>query len=103
MEFCFANLISFAFDWAAKERDGFEQGCQIYLCADIPKPGLPDGFFSNQKFQFGLILEGPRLENVNIINGHLEYFTDIWYIFPVLISCTKKNLSTMTNQGGNMP
>jgi hypothetical protein len=40
--------------------------------------GLPDCFFSNQKSQFGSILEGPRLENVYIFYGHLKYFTDIW-------------------------
>jgi hypothetical protein len=39
--------------------------------------GLPDGFFSNQKSQIGSILEGPRLENVDIFYGHLEYYTDI--------------------------
>jgi hypothetical protein len=39
--------------------------------------GLPDGFFSNQKFQ---ILEGPRLKNVDIFYGHLEHFTVIWDI-----------------------
>jgi hypothetical protein len=39
---------------------------------------LPDGFFSNQKSQFGFNLEGLRLENVDIFHGHLEYFTDIW-------------------------
>jgi hypothetical protein len=44
------------------------------------KSGLPDGLFSNQKFQFGLILEGSRLEYVNILNGHLEYFMEIWDI-----------------------
>jgi hypothetical protein len=43
-------------------------------------PGLPDGFFSNQKFQFGQILEGLRWENVDIFYGHLKYFADIWYI-----------------------
>jgi hypothetical protein len=43
-------------------------------------PGLPDGFVSNQKYQFGQILEGLTLENVDIFNGHLEYFTDIWDI-----------------------
>jgi hypothetical protein len=70
--------------------------------------GLPDGFFSNRKSQFGQILEGPRLENVVIFYGHLEYFTDvlgyfrtIWYIlcsfgtfFPDLVYCVKKNLAT---------
>jgi hypothetical protein len=38
---------------------------------------LPDGFFSNQKSQFGQILEGLGLENVDVLYGHLEYFTDI--------------------------
>jgi hypothetical protein len=51
--------------------------------------------FSNQKSQFGYILEGLEMENVGIFYGHLEYFTAmcyilwpfenlvvIWYIFP---------------------
>jgi hypothetical protein len=42
--------------------------------------GLPDGLLSNQKYQFGYILAGLRLENAEIFNGHLEYFTDIWDI-----------------------
>jgi hypothetical protein len=37
-------------------------------------------FLSNQKSQFGKILEGLRLENVVIFYGHLEFFTDIWDI-----------------------
>jgi hypothetical protein len=45
------------------------------LCVES---GLPDGFFSNQKSQFGQILEGHRLEIVDIFYGHFEYFTDIW-------------------------
>jgi hypothetical protein len=43
-------------------------------------PGLPDGFFSNQKSKFGQRLVGLRWENVNIFWGHLEYYTDIWDI-----------------------
>jgi hypothetical protein len=47
--------------------------------------GLPDGLFSNQKYQFGLILEGLRMENVDIyigiFYGHLGYFMTIWYIY----------------------
>jgi hypothetical protein len=61
-------------------------------------PGLPDGLFSNQKSQFGSILEGLRFENVDIFYGHLEYFKDIWdiwYIFLVLFPCTKKNPATL--------
>jgi hypothetical protein len=40
--------------------------------------GLPDGLFSNQNSQFGKILDGLRLENVDINYGHLEYFTVVW-------------------------
>jgi hypothetical protein len=42
--------------------------------------GLPDGLFSNQKSQFGEILEGLILENTYIFYGHLEYFMEIWDI-----------------------
>jgi hypothetical protein len=42
---------------------------------------LPDGIFSNQKSQFGQILEGLEIENIGIFYGHLEYITVIWYIF----------------------
>jgi hypothetical protein len=27
--------------------------------------------------------------------GHVVYFMVIWYIFPVLVCCTKKNLATL--------
>jgi hypothetical protein len=55
--------------------------------------GLPDVFFSNQKFQFGQILEGLRWENVDIFLAiwsilrtfgifydHWVLFVFIWYI-----------------------
>jgi hypothetical protein len=48
------------------------------------------------------------MENVGKIYGHLEYFTAIcyvlwplrhsvaiWYIFPVMVYCVKKNLATL--------
>jgi hypothetical protein len=41
------------------------------------KAGLPDGLFSNQNSQFGLILEGLILELFYIFYGHLEYFMEI--------------------------
>jgi hypothetical protein len=57
------------------------------------RAGLPDGLFSNSKSQFGLFLEGLRLENVDIIMSiwnillsfgifydHLVHFVFIWYI-----------------------
>jgi hypothetical protein len=41
---------------------------------------LPDGLFSNQKYQFGQILEGLCGENVAMFYGHLKYFMSIWDI-----------------------
>jgi hypothetical protein len=79
------------------------------------QPGLPDGLFSNQKFQFGEILECLGMENVGIFYDHLEYFPSIWYnlwlfdmaghhlvyfsqfgiFFPIWYVWTKKNLATL--------
>jgi hypothetical protein len=70
--------------------------------------GLPDGLFSNQNVQIVENLEGLRIENVDTFYGHLHYFAAswnilwplgnvvvIWYIFPVLVYCVKKNLATL--------
>jgi hypothetical protein len=72
------------------------------------RAGLPDGLFSNQKSQFGGIFQNLRWRNVDIfeflfgmfygymhIYDHLVHFVFIWYIFPVLVSCKKKNLATL--------
>jgi hypothetical protein len=48
----------------------------------VSLPGLPDGTFSNKKSKFGQ-------------NDRLVHFAFIWYIFPVLLSCNKKNLATL--------
>jgi hypothetical protein len=66
-------------------------------------PRLPDGIFSNQKSQFGFILEGLALGDFGVFYGHLVYFAAIWYIlwpfgifFPFwYICCFKKNLATL--------
>jgi hypothetical protein len=42
--------------------------------------GLPDGLFSNQKSQFGYILEGLAMENLGLFYDHLVYFITIWSI-----------------------
>jgi hypothetical protein len=47
---------------------------------NVSKPGLPDGIFSNQKSQFGQILEGLAMENVSLFCGHFINFPAIWYI-----------------------
>jgi hypothetical protein len=37
----------------------------------------------------------PILCPFGIFCGHLVYFVSIWYIFPVLVGCTKKNLAAL--------
>jgi hypothetical protein len=71
---------------------------------------LPDGLFSNQKYQLGKNFQGLRLENVDlpipcpfgIFYGYFGYFVTIRYIlcsfgtfFPVLVSYTNENLATL--------
>jgi hypothetical protein len=70
---------------------------------------LPDGLLSNQKSQFGKILECLAMENLGIFCDHLVYFTAIgnilWpfgifcghlaYFSHFLVFCTKKNLATL--------
>jgi hypothetical protein len=51
-----------------------------FYCLGDNSPGLPDGLFSNQKYQFGQILQGLRLENVYIFYDHSEYVLDTWDI-----------------------
>jgi hypothetical protein len=88
----------------------------------VPNAGLPDSFFSNQKSKFGQILEDLRFPNLGkywrtldwkmfiyVFYGYLEYLRTfgIFYdhlvqlcsfgtFFSVLVSCTKKNLATLT-------
>jgi hypothetical protein len=38
---------------------------------------LPDGIFSDQKSQFGQILDGLAMKDVGIFYGYLVYFTAI--------------------------
>jgi hypothetical protein len=43
--------------------------------------GLPGGFFSDQKSQFGYILEDLGMEKDFTNSGHWESFATIGYIF----------------------
>jgi hypothetical protein len=42
--------------------------------------GLPEGKYSNQKSQFGQILESLAMKDVGPFSGHFVYFTAISYI-----------------------
>jgi hypothetical protein len=49
---------------------------------------LPDGLFSNQKSQFGYILEGLAMENLGVSFDRLVYFTAMGNILgPFGIFC----------------
>jgi hypothetical protein len=71
------------------------------------QPGLPDGFFSYQKPQFGYILDGLGVENVGIFWMVLEwkmlvYFMAVWHslcsfgtVYPFWYVWNYKNLATL--------
>jgi hypothetical protein len=56
------------------------------------------GIFYDHLVQFWKALDWKMLMYfiaIWIIYGHSGYFRTIWYIFPVLVSWTKKNLATL--------
>jgi hypothetical protein len=53
--------------------------------------------------KFGMVLQWKMLVNFlpfDLFYGYLAYFVVIWYIFPVLVFCTKKYQATL--QGGKV-
>jgi hypothetical protein len=63
----------------------------VKLKFETRRTRLPDGIFSNQKSQFGSILECLAMKDVGIIYCHLVYFMAIWYIlwpFGICIFCS---------------
>jgi hypothetical protein len=71
------------------------QGCQmVYFQTKTPKWG---------KFRIALDWKMLKifmaswiiLQSYAIFYGQLVWFVFIWYIFPVLVSCTKNNLATL--------
>jgi hypothetical protein len=49
--------------------------------------GLPDGLFSDLKSQFGKILEGHAMADVDIFYEHSVYFTAIRYTYFMDVWC----------------
>jgi hypothetical protein len=43
------------------------------------------------------------LQQYGILCGHLVDFMLVWYIFPVLVCCTKKNLATLAHSSLSLP
>jgi hypothetical protein len=53
------------------------------------------GWSCNGRYWYFFIEIWYILQLFGIVNGHLVYFVLIWYIFPVLVRCNKKNLATL--------
>jgi phosphotransferase system glucose/maltose/N-acetylglucosamine-specific IIC component len=73
------------------EKISFTFEANFFACASSAfgcGTGLPDGIFSNKNPYLG------KFWRVFQWNA-LVYFVAIWYIFNVLICCTKKNLATL--------
>jgi hypothetical protein len=80
---------------ATSPRNYFNQGCQmVYFQTKNPNLG---NFWTalDWKMLVYFIAIWNILWTFGILYGHLVHFVFIWYIFPVLVSCTKKNLATL--------
>jgi hypothetical protein len=72
-----------------------EQGCQM-VCFQTKNPNL--GKFW-RVIDWKMLIYFMAIWNIlwrfGIIYDHLVHIFFIWYIFPVLVSCNKKNLATL--------
>jgi hypothetical protein len=71
------------------------QGCQMF-CFQTKNPNLGKfwrAFDGIMLIYFRAIWD--ILQLFWIFYDHLVHFVLIWYLFPVLVSCTKKNLATL--------
>jgi hypothetical protein len=72
-----------------------EQGCQmVYLQAKNPNLGKFWRILQRKILVYFMSIRY-ILRPFAIFYGHLVYFLVIWYIFPILVSCSKKNLATL--------
>jgi hypothetical protein len=69
---------------------------------------LPDGLFSNQKSQFGLILEGLAIEDVSIFYGiwsilrPFDIFSD-YLVYIVVILCISLHVGILNKEKSGNP
>jgi hypothetical protein len=77
------------------ERKTLLQGCQM-VCFQTKNPNF--GKFC-RVLQWKILVYFMTIWSIlrpfGIFYGHLVYFAVIWYIFPVFVFCTKKNLATL--------
>jgi hypothetical protein len=70
-------------NFAGQKNAAVNQGCQMV-------------YFQAKNPNFGYILEGHRMVNVEIFYGHFGTFcADLVHFFTVLVSRSKKNLATL--------
>jgi hypothetical protein len=78
-----------------KHRNASKQGCQIvYFQTKNPNLGQFCRALHWKMLTYFMAI-GNILPTFVILYDHLVQFMFIWYIFPILISCSKKNLATL--------
>jgi hypothetical protein len=71
------------------------QGCQV-VCFQTKNPDLGKFWRAlDWKMFINFMATWNILWRFGIFYDHLVHFVFIWYIFPVLVSCAKKNLATL--------
>jgi hypothetical protein len=71
------------------------QGCQM-VCIQTKNLNLGKFWRAlDWKLLMYFMAIGNILQRFGILYDHLVHFVFIWYIFPVLVSCTMKNLATL--------
>jgi hypothetical protein len=80
-----------------RQRERFYQGCQmVNFGTKIPiRVNFERVVDWKRLIHFAAIWN--ILRTFGIFDDDLVYFEFIWYIFPVLVSCTKENLATLVS------
>jgi hypothetical protein len=74
---------------------GVGQGCQmVYFQSKNPKLGIWQWVLQWEMLVYFRDIWS-ILRQVDIFQGHFVFLMVIWYIFPILGCCNKKNLATL--------
>jgi hypothetical protein len=70
------------------------------VCFQTKNPNLGKFWMVfQQKMLVHLVAIWSILWLFGIFNGQWVYFLFIWYIFPILVICSKKNMATLLRRG----
>jgi hypothetical protein len=64
--------------------ENWQKSQKIVIITSVPSPGLPAGFHSDRKSQYGYIWEDLEMVNIVIYSGHLEYYMTVGHILLAL-------------------